>query len=162
YRETVVRRSMVLDHLLNSPVQQNRVSVLGRGAEYVLLHDHVLDRLATMPKGSVQCVVTSTPYWALRIYNESHFTKWADGQYCPYGHEQTPEGFLRHTTEVLASLYLVLAETGSIWWNVMDSFNTRTQIRSNAVEALRAMQGKDGRSWSDYECCRYSAGHSYL
>jgi DNA modification methylase len=44
----------------------------------------------------------------------------------------------------------------------MDSFNTRTQIRSNAVEALRAMQGKDSRSWADHECRRYSAGHSYL
>ncbi len=162
YRETVVPRSMVVDYLLNAPVEQKRVTVFPHGAEYALVHDHVLDRLATIPKGSVQCVVTSTPYWGLRIYKGTHFSKWADGEYCPYGHEQTPEGFLRHTTQVLASLYDVLAEEGSIWWNVMDSFNTRTQIRSNAVEALRAMQGKDGRSWSDHECCRYSAGHSYL
>ena len=44
----------------------------------------------------------------------------------------------------------------------MDSFNTRTQIRSNAAEALRAMQGKDHRRWGDHECRRYSARHSYL
>ena len=162
YRETVVPRSMVIDYLLNAPGEQEGATVFRRGAEYALLHGHVLDRLATMPKGSVQCVVTSTPYWGLRIYKGSHFSKWADGEDCPYGHEQTPEGFLRHTTQVLASLYDVLAEEGSIWWNVMDSFNTRTQIRSNAVEALRAMQGKDGRSWGDHECRRYSAGHSYL
>jgi DNA modification methylase len=162
YRETVVPRSMVIDYLVNAPVEQKRVAVLRHDAKYSLLHDHVLETLATMPKGSVQCVVTSTPYWGLRLYKEPHFTKWPDGEYCPYGHEQTPEGFVRHTTQVLASLYDVLAEEGSIWWNVMDSFNTRTQIRSNAVEALRAMQGKDGRSWSDHECRRYSAGHSYL
>jgi len=162
YRETFVPRSMVVDHLLNAHLEQPRVTALRHGAEYTLLHKHVLDGLATMPKGSVQCVVTSTPYWGLRIYKGSCFSNWADGEYCPYGHEQTPEGFLRHTTQVLAALYDVLAEGGSIWWNVMDSFNTRTQIRSNAAEALRAMQGKDGRSWSDHECCRYSAGHSYL
>ena len=44
----------------------------------------------------------------------------------------------------------------------MDTFNTRTQIRGNAAEALRAMQGKDDKSWGDHECRRYSAGHSYL
>jgi DNA modification methylase len=162
FRETVAPRSKVIDCLLNDPSAQKRGAVFPPGGEYALFHGHALDILATIPKGSVQCVVTSTPYWGLRIYKETHFSRWADGEFCPYGHEQTPEGFLRHTTQVLTSLYDVLAEDGSIWWNVMDSFNTRTQIRSNAVEALRAMQGKDGRSWSDHECCRYSAGHSYL
>jgi len=129
---------------------------------HTLLSGNTMDWLAVMPKRSVKCVVTSTPYWGLRLYKEPLFVRWADGEVCPYGHEQTPEGFLRHTTEVLASLYEVLAEDGSIWWNVMDSFNTRTQIRGNAAEALRAMQGRDDRSWADHECRRYSAGHSYL
>ena len=44
----------------------------------------------------------------------------------------------------------------------MDSYNTRTQIRSSASEALRAMQGKDSKSWADHAARRYSAGHSYL
>jgi hypothetical protein len=162
YSETFVPRSKVIDFLLNETSQRSKLPVLARGTEYALLHEHVLDALAKMPKASVQCVVTSTPYWGLRIYKETRISQWADGEHSAYGHEQTPEGFLRHTTQVLASLYDVLAEEGSIWWNVMDSFNTRTQIRSNAVEALRAMQGKDDRSWSDHDCCRYSAGHSYL
>src|SRR5690606_39712914 len=41
-------------------------------------------------------------------------------------------------------------------------FHTRTQIRGSAVEALRAMQGKDKRRWSEHDCRRYSAGHAYL
>lgn len=162
YRETLVPRSKVLDYLLALPALPKRdVSIL-ETANYELLQGHVLDRLSIMPKNSVQCVVTSTPYWGLRIYKDPYFAKWADGDYCTYGHEQTPDGFLRHTTEVLAALFDVLADDGSIWWNVMDSFNTRTQIRSSAAEALRAMQGKDGRAWADHECRRYSAGHSYL
>lgn len=161
YRETVVPRSKVVEYLLNTPTVTRSVPLPNDG-EYALLCGHVLDQLASVPKGAVRCVVTSTPYWGLRIYKEPHFTTWPDGECCPFGHEQTPEGFLRHTTEVLASLYDVLAEDGSIWWNVMDTFNTRTQIRGNAVQALRAMQGKDDRSWGDHECRRYSAGHSYL
>ena len=162
FRETVVPRSKVVDYLLNAPTATQSAPILKDDSKYALLHGPVLNQLALVPKESVRCVVTSTPYWGLRIYKEPHFTRWPDGEYCPYGHEQTPEGFLRHTTEVLASLYKLLAEDGSIWWNVMDTFNTRTQIRSNAVQALRAMQGKDGRSWGEHECRRYSAGHSYL
>lgn len=162
FRETIVPRSKVIDFLLNNPLQPQRLPILHDCRQYKLLHEHVLDALATIPQASVQCIVTSTPYWGLRIYKETRLCQWADGEHAAYGHEQTPEGFLRHTTQVLAALYDVLAEEGSIWWNVMDSFNTRTQIRNNAVEALRAMQGKDSRSWSDHDCCRYSAGHSYL
>jgi site-specific DNA-methyltransferase (cytosine-N4-specific) len=32
-------------------------------------HGHVLDVLAKLPENSVQCVVTSPPYWALRSYD---------------------------------------------------------------------------------------------
>lgn len=162
FKETIVPRSMVIDHLLASRSTPRRISALGGKKGHILINGHVLEKLAQLPLGSVQCVVTSTPYWGLRIYKEPHFANWADGEVCPYGHEQTPEGFLRHTTEVLAALYEILAENGSIWWNIMDSFNTRTQIRSSAVEALRAMQGKDKRAWGDHECRRYSAGHVYL
>lgn len=162
YRETVVPRSMVVDYLLNPCDERERNVAFTDIGGHSLLTGHVLDWLAVMPTGDISCVVTSTPYWGLRIYKEPFFVRWADGERCPYGHEQTPEGFLRHTTEILAALYDVLAEDGSIWWNVMDSFNTRTQIRGNAVEALRAMQGRDGRSWADHECRRYSAGHACL
>jgi hypothetical protein len=163
YKETLVPRSKVIDYLIEAeenekPTRPESIEFSG----YKLFHGHVFDGLDLLPKNSIQCVVTSTPYWGLRIYKEPHFVRWADQEECPYGHEQTPEGFLRHTTEVLSALYDVLADDGSIWWNVMDSFNTRTQIRSNAVEALRAMQGKDARSWNEHECRRYSAGHSYL
>ena len=82
---------------------------------------------------SVQCVVTSTPYWGMRVYEDMQSVVWADGDVCPYGHEQTPEGFVRHTVEMLVAMSRVLTDDGSIWWNVMDTFMTRTQIRGNAA-----------------------------
>lgn len=163
FRETVASRSKVHSYLLNAAATENAG---GEARElpsaYDLVHGNAVSVVKSLPKASIQCVVTSTPYWGLRIYKEPRFTQWADGELCPYGHEQTPEGFLRHTTEMLAALFDVVTEDGSIWWNVMDTFNTRTQIRGNAAEALRAMQGKDTKSWGDHECRRYSAGHSYL
>ena len=121
-----------------------------------------IEAIRRVPDKSVQCIVTSTPYWALRLYKDALSINWADSEFCPYGHEQTPEGFLRHTAEILFQLKRILRDDGSIWWNVMDSFNTRTQIRGNAVEALQAMQGKDKRTWKQQDCRRYSAGHVYL
>ena len=163
FKETIVPRSRVIDHLLEratTPKPETRK--MAPVHEYAILKGHALDLLQAIPHNSVQCVVTSTPYWGMRLYDEAYMVGWADGEIAAYGHEQTPEGFVRHTTEVLAALYDVLTEEGSIWWNIMDSFNTRTQIRGNAAEALHAMQGKDKRSWTEQECRRYSAGHSYL
>lgn len=164
YSETFVRRSQVLDYLFASESTQISAApiTLSDGVPVELFEGNALDLLGRVPPGSVDCVVTSTPYWAMRIYRASHFVTWADGEVCPYGHEQTPEGFIRHTTQLLHLLHPAMADHGSLWWNVMDTFNTRTQIRGNAAEALRAMQGHDRRAWAEHESRRYSAGHVYL
>lgn len=160
--ETFVPRSRVLDYLEQRSETSHDVSELPNPDSYDLRVGHVLDLLLQIPDQSVNCVVTSTPYWGLRIYEDSVRVPWADGEICAYGHEQTPEGFIRHTVEILVALAPKVAADGSIWWNVMDSFNTRTQIRGNAAEALRAMQGLDDRAWADHAARRYSAGHAYL
>ncbi len=162
YAETFVPRSRVLDYLLREEgaVDTARYECPER---YDLVHADCLSFVRRLPAESINCIVTSTPYWAMRVYKESRAIAWADGDIAPYGHEQTPEGFVRHTVEILHALSRVLTHDGSIWWNVMDTFNTRTQIRGSAVEALRAMQGGEHyKLWSEHEYRRYSAGHSYL
>lgn len=162
FRETIVRRSQVLDYLIARHESASEVAYIDTPENFALHETDGLTALSRVAPRSVQCVVTSTPYWGLRIYKESYFVTWADGETCPFGHEQTPEGFLRHTSQILLELMPALAHDASVWWNIMDTFNTRTQIRSNAAEALRAMQGHPQPAWNDYECRRYSAGHSYL
>ena len=41
---------------------------------------------------------------------------WADGETVPYGHEHTPEAFVRHATELLFRLRRALTPTASVWW----------------------------------------------
>lgn len=162
FRETFAPRSRVIDFLENNLAVDVSVNVIPNPSDFEFRLGHALDLIRSVPTESVQCVVTSTPYWGTRIYEDTHTAVWADGAICPYGHEQTPESFIRHTVEVIDELSRILTYDGSIWWNVMDSFNTRTQIRSSASEALRAMKGKDKRRWSEHPLRRYSAGHSYL
>ena len=162
YRETFVPRSRVFDFLELQSKSDECANIVPNPVDYELRLGHVLDLTNSVPQKSVNCVVTSTPYWGLRIYEDTHTAGWADGERCPFGHEQTPEAFVRHTVEVIHALSRLLADDGSIWWNIMDSFNTRTQIRGSSAEALRAMQGNDKRAWGDHAARRYSAGHSYL
>lgn len=160
FSETFVPRSRVLGYLLAerpTPAAETQTT-----NSHLLIEGSAHEALDLIADSTVQCVVTSTPYWGLRIYEDSTEVTWADGEQCVFGHEQTPEGFIRHSVQILYQLRRVLTTDGSIWWNIMDSYNTRTQIRGNAAEALRAMQGKDPRGWRDYAARRYSAGHSYL
>lgn len=160
FNETFVPRSRVLEYLLDAHPTPSAEARSTDG--HLLIQGSAHEALSLIQDSSVQCVVTSTPYWGLRIYEDSTEVLWADGETCVYGHEQTPEAFIRHSVQILHQLNRVLAHDGSIWWNIMDSYNTRTQIRGNAAEALRAMQGKDPRAWNDHAARRYSAGHSYL
>ncbi len=161
FSETFVPRSKVLNYLRkalnrkNDPIE----TIFGKD---ILCRGDAIPLIDALPDNSIQCVVTSTPYWAMRIYDEFLIKEWADGEVCSFGLEQTPEGFIRHSVETLYHLQRKITSSGSVWWNVMDSYNTRTQIRSNAAEALYAMQGHEKITWKEHKYKRYSAGHSYL
>ena len=162
YAETFVRRSQVLDFLTRPAPPAAPTEDAVTAEPCALMEGGVTEMLGQVKPGTVQCVVTSTPYWGMRMYEDSTFAYWADGETSVYGHEQTPEAFIRHTVQILWQLRPLLTANASVWWNLMDSYNTRTQIRGSALEALHAMQGKEERGWHDYDARRYSAGHSYL
>lgn len=162
YQETFVPRSRVPDYLLGLAREAPR-ALLDVDVSNILV-GNARDLLPSVPARSVQCVVTSSPYWGMRTYDNQRDVKWADGEICPYGFEQTPEGFIRHTTELLYLLKPALNTEGSVWWNLMDTYNTRTPIRGNARERLVLMDGAnlDRPGWTDHAACRHSAGHIYL
>ncbi|HSX65921.1 site-specific DNA-methyltransferase [Nocardioides sp.] len=162
FAETFVPRSRVLEYLFSELDATERDEELSDEENWSLIHGDFLQIVGTLPEASVQCVVTSTPYWGMRVYKDARLVRWADGEECAFGHEQTPEGFIRHTIEILHRLRPVLTESASVWWNLMDTYMTRTQIRGNAYEALQAMDGRNRKKWGDHEHHRYSAGHSYI
>ena len=69
--------------------------------------------LATMPAGSADCIVTSPPYWGKRDYG-------AAGQ---YGHEDTPAAYAETTRDVFREARRVLADDGTCWLNLGDSYS---------------------------------------
>jgi len=71
-------------------------------------------QMAELPDNSVQCVVTSPPYWGLRKY-----AGLPDGQ---YGLEPTPELYIEHTLVFLREIRRVLRKDGVVFWNIGDSY----------------------------------------
>ena len=65
---------------------------------------------------SVNCVVTSPPYWGLRDYG-------VDNQ---IGLEPTPELYVEHIVEVFREVRRVLRDDGTLWLNLGDSYASGT------------------------------------
>ncbi len=76
------------------------------------LQGDALAQLRTLPADSVQCVVTSPPYWGLRDYG-------VEGQ---IGLESTPEAFTARLVEVFREVRRVLRPDGTCWMNLGDSY----------------------------------------
>jgi hypothetical protein len=169
FQETFIPRSKIPKYLLeDSAAPPSEIPALQRSSRTIgdvkLVVGNARDLLPRLEPASVQCVTTSSPYWGMRVYDNERNIRWADGESCPYGFEQTPEGFIRHTIELLVLIKPAITKTGSVWWNIMDTYNTRTPIRGNARERLDAMSDAPGsrKGWTEHGACRHSAGHMYL
>lgn len=77
-----------------------------------LLHGDSLEQSRTLPDGSVDCIVTSPPYYGLRDYG-------SEGQ---YGLEETPAGYVETMRALFNELRRVLADDGTLWLNIGDSY----------------------------------------
>lgn len=71
-----------------------------------------IDMMRTLPDQSVQCCVTSPPYYGLRDYG-------VDGQ---IGLEETPAEFIARLVEVFREVRRVLRDDGTAWVNMGDSY----------------------------------------
>jgi DNA modification methylase len=127
-----------------------------------ILHGSAYDHFHELPTGSVQTVITSPPYWGMRVYSEEFDIQWSDGTEVAFGGESTPEDYIRHTIETFWKLRPLLTETGTIWWNVGDVYNTRTQIRADSLERMEAVKNGEEITWAERNAKRHSAGHEYL
>ena len=62
-----------------------------------------LKGLKLLPKESVNCVVTSPPYWSVRDYGIPA-TKWFDGARCVLGLEPSLTAYVDHLCEVFNTI----------------------------------------------------------
>ncbi|WP_328313138.1 site-specific DNA-methyltransferase [Streptomyces sp. NBC_00442] len=90
--------------------------------QVTLLLGDALAVLRTLADRSVDCIVTSPPYYGLRNYG-------TPGQ---YGLEPTPEEYIDTLRAVFTEARRVLAEDGTLWLNLGDSYGSAIECRSRA------------------------------
>lgn len=78
----------------------------------MIIQGDVRQKLKELPDTSVNCCVTSPPYWGLRDYG-------MDGQ---LGLEKTPEQYVQNMVEVFREVKRVLRDDGTLWLNLGDSY----------------------------------------
>jgi DNA modification methylase len=109
--------------------------------------------LATLPSASVDCCITSPPYWGLRDYDlepqlwggdpacqhrwDRPTARDGDGRFCAgcrawLGHlglEPSPELYVRHLVQVFRAVRRVLKPWATLWLNLGDCYNSGTSAK---------------------------------
>jgi DNA modification methylase len=91
-----------------------------------LWHGDSLTVLRELPDASVDCCVTSPPYFGLRDYGE-------EGQ---YGLESSPAEYVETMRAVFAEVRRVLADDGTLWLNIGDSYAGASGNASRSKSAI--------------------------
>ena len=100
-----------------------------------ILHGDCRSVLSTLPEKSVQCCVTSPPYFGLRDYG-------VDGQ---IGLEPTPDEYVAEMVAVFRGVRRVLRDDGVLWLNLGDSYaNDSKWGGSSGGKHVAALHGDTG------------------
>jgi len=99
----------------------------------IILQGDALTKLKELPNESINCIMTSPPYWALRDYG-------IEGQ---LGLEPTFDLYIKHLCDIFDEVKRVLRKDGTCWVNLGDSYYGNSSY-SNSGRA--GFAGKDGNS----------------
>ena len=80
-----------------------------------ILQGNCIDKIKELDDNSIDCVVSSPPYFGLRDYG-------VDGQ---FGLEKSYKDYLTNTVKIFETFKPKLKDTATIWWNVGDSYSSK-------------------------------------
>ena len=78
-----------------------------------ILQGHALDVLRTLPNESIDCIMTSPPYWALRDYGLGKDQ---------LGLEPTFDLYVKHLCDIFDETKRTLKKSGTCWVNIGDTY----------------------------------------
>ncbi len=91
--------------------------VLAKKKKYCIITADSASALGQLPDKSIDCVVTSPPYWQQRVYEDY------DGELTNVlGSEATPEEYVENLMVVIREVQRVLKPAGTFWLNIGDKF----------------------------------------
>jgi DNA modification methylase len=115
-----------------------------------------LEVIKTFADKSVDCVISSPPYWMLRNYG------WA-GQ---WGMEKTFQEYLEHLWQLMDEVWRVLKDEGTAWINLGDTYGTKSgnftsgNTIDNKIKYVGGM-GDDYTKDNNYHKCLLLIPHRF-
>ena len=115
------------------------LDVIEGRAKWACLVGDARETLRTVPDGCAQTCVTSPPYFGLRDY----------GNAAQIGQEPTPREFVDALVAVMRDVRRVLADDGTLWLNIGDSYAASTRGSSGKGDKQRSNAGTllEDRRW---------------
>ncbi len=107
-----------------------------------IIEGDVFDVLPTLAPGSVDCCVTSPPYWMLRSYlPKGHALKPLE-----LGSEPTPAIYVQRMIQVLRLVRDALAPHGTVWLNIGDTYSCSAAGKcDNPMATSTVGRGRQGK-----------------
>jgi DNA modification methylase len=94
------------------------MSIYYQDETITLHHGDALEVARSLEPGSVDCIVTSPPYYGLRDYGK-------EGQ---YGLEESPEAYVETMRALFNELRRVLSSDGTLWLNIGDTTKNKNLL----------------------------------
>jgi DNA modification methylase len=104
-----------------------------------IIQGDALEALRQLENDSIDCCITSPPYWNLRNYN-------VDGQ---VGLEQTPQDYIKNIVAIFREIKRSLKPTGTCWLNVGDSYISAKSRKSSRAHSIAKYRGEPLQNRSD-------------
>jgi len=107
--------------------QRSQIGINGS----VIIEGDALQALQNLPSKSVQCVITSPPYWGLRDYGIPE----------QIGLEETLPQYLNRLVAIFSEIKRVLRDDGTLWLNIGDGYTSgnrayRAPDKKNPARAM--------------------------
>lgn len=112
--------------------------MIRRPTDLTILHGDAVEHLRAMPTESVQCVVTSPPYYGLRSYLKAD----DPAKILEIGTEETPEAYVLRMVEVFHEVRRVLRQDGTLWLNLGDSYTSGGR-KTRGADAKDSKNGRE-------------------
>ena len=99
-------------------IEMTNELVLDTSERYKLIEGDCLSVMKMMDDESVNCIITSPPYWGMRRYDN-------DNDVHEVGNEGSFDEYVNKLTRIFSEAKRILVKDGSLWLNLGDKYNNK-------------------------------------
>lgn len=101
------------DHMISQILPEN-TNIIMQNDSLKIIHGDTRVRIEELPDQSVNCVVTSPPYWGVRDY----------GVEDPIGAEPNIQDYINSLVSIFSDMRRVLKDDGTFWLNIGNTYTS--------------------------------------